>query len=386
MQFSQIVGQRELINKLTEIIDQNRISHAQLFLGSNGFGSLAISIAYAQYVNCTQPLHFDIKDLRTQLKADSCGVCPSCIKYQTLEHPDLHFIFPNTTTTKVKSQNSSKDFQAEFMAFLHEKKFYAELIDWFEYLGVDNKQGTINVRDSNEIIRLLSYKSYESKYKVVIIWMIEKLYYQAAPKLLKILEEPSDNTLFLLISENKDKVLDTILSRAQLVKIDRISNEDLTDSLTKKGFPVGNNIHLINAAEGNYAVAIKSFQQLDNHNLFIELFVRWMRFCFKLQMAELSKWVDEIADLGREQQKSFLNYCLQIFRACILKNYTPLQNLTILDFNDPKFNNSFPLVITARNIENIEKKINNTLYEIERNANPKILFMSLSFEMSRLLK
>ena len=210
MQFKDIIGQRPLINKLTQIIDSGRISHAQLFYGKNGYGSLALALAYAQYLNCENREHYNIIDESTQLRADSCGVCPSCKKYQQLVHSDLHFIFPNTTVKSTDKDTSSKDYMAEFRSYMIENNLYARLEPFFEYLGVEKKQGYINVRDANEIIKVLNLKTYESKYKVMIIWMIEKLNISAAPKLLKILEEPTENTIFLLVSENQDKILATI--------------------------------------------------------------------------------------------------------------------------------------------------------------------------------
>lgn len=387
MQFKDIIGQRPLINQLTRIIDSGRISHAQLFFGKNGYGSFALAFAYAQYLNCENREHYDIADESTQLRADSCGACPSCKKYQQLVHSDLHFIFPNTTVKSTDKDTSSKDYMAEFRSYMIENNLYARLEPFFEYLGVEKKQGYINVRDANEIIRILSLKTYESKYKVMIIWMIEKLNISAAPKLLKILEEPTENTIFLLVSENQEKILSTIRSRVQMVPVKKIKDHDIEQFLATHQSMDNYQIEKIaQAAEGDIIEALNIIEQKEQDILFAELFVTWTRQLFKLQMHSLSQWVDRIHTMGREQQKQFLLYALSSFRACFLKTIAGVTLSYQLDFGDEKFNNAFPNMITKKNIEGIENAINKTIYAIERNAFSKIAFMDLSFSISKLLK
>ena len=308
-------------------------------------------------------------------------------KYQQLVHSDLHFIFPNTTVKSTDKDTSSKDYMAEFRSYMIENNLYARLEPFFEYLGVEKKQGYINVRDANEIIKVLNLKTYESKYKVMIIWMIEKLNISAAPKLLKILEEPTENTIFLLVSENQDKILATIRSRVQMVPIKKIKDYDVKQFLAT--LPNIDNQQIENiaqAAEGDIIEALNILEQRDQDLLFAELFVTWTRQLFKLQMHSLSQWVDKIHAMGREQQKQFLLYALDSFRACFLKTTTGITLSYQLDFGDEKFNNAFPRMITEKNIEGIENVINKTIYAIERNAFSKIAFMDLSFSISKLLK
>lgn len=387
MQFADIIGQRELINKLIDIIDSKRVSHAQLFLGLNGYGSLPLSIAYAQYLNCGNKQHFSITDPSRELKADSCGVCPNCVKYNRLEHPDLHFIFPNTTTSSVKSNPSSADFQKEFRGFLQETNGYATLFQWFENLGIETKQGTINVRDANEIVKILSYKSYEAPYKVVIIWMVEKLYYSAAPKLLKILEEPEENTLFLLVAEEQEKILSTILSRVQQVKLPRISENDLKAALAKTTDASEPMLQkAAQSSEGNYIKALDFLKRDHENQLFVNGFVTWMRMVYSLHVSELSKWIDSISTWGREQQKAFLQHCLNTFRACFLTGFGVTSSSYMLEFGDEKFSQTFPKFINGANIEEIENNINEAIYSIERNAYSKIVWMDLSLKINQLLK
>ncbi len=357
MQFKDIIGQTVIANQLTEIIDSGRISHAQLFYGDTASGSLALAIAYAQYLNCEHRVHYDTPV--GGLRADSCGECPSCKKYQQLTHSDLHLYFPTTTTSGIKSNPSSADFQSEFREFLHTKQQMGTLDDWYEFMGVDNKQGLLRERDADHIVRTLGLKAYESAYKVVIIWMAEKMNATMANKILKNLEEPAPQTLIVLVVESRDRMLSTILSRTQLVRIPHSQ-----------------------AQSGQWAGEVMVRQ--ENSERFAQMYVTWMRQLFKLNMLSLSTWVDTLAAMGREQQKQFLLYAQESLRECFLRNNAglPLQ----IDFGDVKFNSSFPTMITERNIEGLNQAFNDAIYAIERNAYAKIALMELSFSISRLLK
>lgn len=349
MQFKNIEGQRILINHLTEIIDSGRISHAQMFLGPTSSGSLALAIAYGQYLCCENRQHYGEG---ADLRADSCGMCPSCRKYEQLMHSDLHLIFPNATTSKVSSKPCSDDFQVEFREFLNGYQQLGSLEEWFAKLGIENKQGIIREKDADNIIRHLSLKSYEGGYKVLVIWMAERMNLDTSNKLLKTLEEPTDKTLVLLVAESRDRMLSTILSRVQQVVVPDCG----------KGLP----------------------SELREN--FANIFVSWMRLLFKLNMATLSAWVEQIAGIGREPQKQFLQYTQASIRSCFLKTAAGIELKKELQFGDEKFNTFFPTMITTNNIEKMNQAINDTLHAIERNANPKISFMQLSFTMSKLIK
>ena len=216
MQFKDIEGQEVLANRLTEIIDSGRISHAQMFLGPTASGSLAMAIAYAQYLGCENRQHYPEGSL---LRADSCGECPHCKKYSQLVHTDLHLVFPTTTTATVTSKPCADDFQEEFREFLMENRQLGTEDDWYMRLGVENKQGMIREKDADNIIRTLGLKSYEGGYKVLIVWMAERMNMAAANTLLKTLEEPAEKTLILLVSESRDRILSTIMSRVQQVVV-----------------------------------------------------------------------------------------------------------------------------------------------------------------------
>ncbi|MBP5548286.1 MAG: hypothetical protein J6X58_05310 [Bacteroidales bacterium] len=347
MQFKDIKGQTITANHLTEIIDSGRVSHAQMFLGDTASGSLALAIAYAQYLNCQNRQHYDKKD--GGLRADSCGECPSCKKFQQLSFSDLHFFFPNAATPSVTKNYSSTDFRNEFREFLNNNHQQGTLDSWYEFLGIENKQGMIRERDADELVHIMSLKSYEGSYKIVIIWMAEKMNDTMANKILKSLEEPYPNTLLLLVTENRDKMLSTIISRTQLVRV-----PDIT-----------------------------SMPSSDNPD-FANLYVIWMRQLFKLNMQSLSEWVDSMHAKGREQQKMFILYAQEATRECMLRNLAglPLK----LDFGDAKFNTSFPTMITENNIEKLNDAFNDAFYAIERNAYAKITFMELSFRISKALK
>ncbi len=348
MQFKDIEGQEVFANRLTEIIDSGRVSHAQLFLGATAGGSLALALAYAQYLNCEHRRHFDDGPLR----ADSCGQCPSCLKYGQLMHPDLHLVFPTFTTTRVTSKPCAEEFEEEFRAFLADCGQRGTETQWYAALGAENKQGMIRERDADNIVSALSLKPFEAAYKTLVVWMAERMNPAAANTLLKTIEEPLGQTLIVLVSESSERMLPTILSRTQQVVVP-LPQERLAQPQAEQ---------------------------------FAGLFVSWMRLLFKLNMQPLSGWVDGIAALGRETQKQFLLYAEEAVRACLLKTAAGLALGDRLQFGDEKFNASFPAMITPNNAEQICRAMNETLYAIERNAYAKISFMQLSFKMSKYLK
>lgn len=346
MRFKDIEGQHILANHLTEMVDMGRVSHAQLFLGETSSGSLAMALAYAQYLNCQHRVHFS----EGVLRADSCGECPNCKKYQQLMHPDLHFVFPTASTGSGLSKPSSADFIEEYREFLQRHHQMGTLEQWYGDLGIENKQGMIREKDADNIIRALSLKSYEAGYKVMVIWMAEKMNVASANTLLKTLEEPTGKTLLLLVAESKDKMLSTILSRVQQIVVRNHS--------------------------------IKSLSERDAD--LSSLFVSWMRLLFKLNMQNLSECVEQISALTREQQKQFLGYCMESLRACFLNNMAGVP--CNLNSGDEKFDRSFPTMISERNVEAMHEAFTHTLLAIERNAYAKIAFMDLSFKLSKLLK
>jgi len=355
MRFSEIHGQEAIKKNLIQTVIDQRVSHAQLFFGPEASEKLALAIAYAQFINCTSRIHSPLPTggEGQGVGADSCGACPSCIKYQKLIHPDLHFVYPVSTTKKIARKPQSKNFIEEWRKFLIENQFTVTLQEWYEAIEIENKQGIINADDCNEIITTLGYKSYESEYKVMIIWMVEKLFYSAAPKILKILEEPPDKTLFLLISDNPDQIIKTILSRTTMVKIPHAPEQ--------------------NSDNG------------EDDLIYFESFRQWMRNCFAGKIIEVVAFASEISRSGREKQKGFLIYGLRVVALCAALNYRDQENPGL---NNQKltFIRNFSPFINARNLPEFNDLFNAALYNIERNAHSPTLFLDLSLKIVPLLK
>lgn len=345
MQFKDIVGQRDIINRLTAVIDSGRVSHAQMFL-SEPSSAMPLAWAYLQYLCCENRQHFDAGDLR----ADSCGICPSCKKIAALMHPDLHFVFPTATTSRVKEKPWSGEFQGEFRDFMLDTHGTGNIDNWYDALGIENKQGLIREMDADEAINTLSLKAYEGGWRMMVVWMAEKMNESFANKLLKTLEEPMSGTLILLVSESDERLLPTIKSRVQTIMV---------------------------KSEGPKV-------QGENNAVFAELLVGWLRMLFKLKMKELSGQVDKIATLNREQLKLFLQYAQSVMRDCFLNTAAGVR--CTLDSGDEKFDGQFPKMITINNIELIEHAFDDAIFAIERNAYAKIAMMELSFRLSKALK
>lgn len=377
MLFKELLGQNKLKELLMQLVREERVPHAQLFLGSKGSANLGIALAFAQYIACTN-----------KLEGDSCGTCPSCIKHQKFVHPDLHFVFPVATTASVKTKPVSKNFLVEWRALLNDNVYFS-LFDWLKHIGVENKQGIISVEESTHIMKDLSLKPYESDTKIMLIWMPEKMNIQAANKLLKIIEEPPYNTLFLLVAESSENMLATVLSRTQLLKIRRYSDAEVIEYLLSRGVEQGKAQMISALVEGNINEALQLAEHTGDTEGNSLRFVQWMRLCFSaLQVKDIEKlvqWSEAMAKAGRENQKSFLLFASNVMRDALLKNYgvdaMMKMNLSGQNFTMDKF---APFIHADNCIEIIEE-LNMAQLHIERNANPKILFLDASFKIARLL-
>lgn len=376
MLFSQIIGHEDIKTKLIQSVKDNRVAHAHLFIGPEGTGKLALAIAYAQYINCTNRGDFD-----------SCGVCPSCKKFNALAHPDLHFVFPSTTNKNVKKDPESDLFLAEWRQYLKQCETYADLSSWFNALDVENKQGIINVRDASTIMRKLNLKAYEADYKVAIIWMAEKLNIQAANKLLKLLEEPPEKTLFILISENQEELLMTIRSRTVLMKIPKLRLEDVQSALIQKfTCDVNAAYNAAVLADGNWILASHYINQQEDEKLYFTCFQKWMRYCFKFSAPELIDFIaNDIKSLGREKQKEFLAYGLKFFHNALLMN-NGLRDRVLLPDDEKAFLNNFAPFISNNNIGLITELFEESMNQIERNGNASLIFMDNSFKIFNYFK
>jgi len=385
MRFSEIFGQLQVKNYLVNTVKNSRVSHAQLFQGAEGSGKLALAVAYAQFICCTNKQYFGAD---SPLKGDSCGTCPSCLKFNKLIHPDLHFFYPVTSTKEVKNKPKSVDFIQKWRDLLISHDYYISLNDWYDAIGVENKQGIINADDCDEIVRKLSLKSYESEYKIVIMWMVEKLYHSAAPKILKILEEPPEKTLFILVSEKHEQVINTIVSRTQMVKVPRLGNKDISNALIERyGAGEIDARKIANIADGDLVLARTLFREAKDDGDTFNDFRQWLRLCYRLSSddaIELSKFIDEISKIGRENQKNFFNFALKIIRNTSLKNHGNEKLMKLVN-EETDFVNKFAGVLTPDRIPFFAEEFNKAIYHIERNAYPKVLFMDLSFRLNQIM-
>lgn len=376
MLFSEVIGHEELKRRLIQSVRESRVSHAQLFLGPEGSGKLPIALAYAQYINCTN-----------RSETDSCGVCPSCRKFMSLTHPDLHFVFPTATNKGVKQNPESDLFISEWREYLADCQCYADLSDWFNKLDIENKQGVINVRDAVTILRKLSFKAYESEYKIAIIWMADKLNVQCANKLLKLIEEPPEKTLFILIAENQEELLTTIRSRCMLVKVPKITMSEVQDALVQKFACSTQEAYDAAAlADGNWLLAQHFVKDKEDEKLYANVFQKWMRYCFKGAVPELIDLVaNDIKPLGREKQKEFLEYGLNIFHNSLLFNNN-MHDDVLLPTDEKNFTKNFAPFINIRNVEQICSLFEESINQIERNGNASIIFADNSFKITKLLR
>jgi len=373
MLFANIIGQNEVKERLISSVQKGRVSHAQLFLGQEGSGALPLSIAYAQLLLC-----------KNKTENDSCGKCPSCIKTEKLIHPDIHFVYPIALQKDVRM---STDVAAEWReAFLENP--YLNLHDWFGHLSAENKQPVIGVEESGEILRKLSLTTYEGEFKVMIIWLPEKMNIAAANKLLKILEEPPDKTIFLLVSENEEALLKTILSRTQLIKINRIADEEIKLALIETHNLASNDASRIAyLADGNYNSALKLISEKQEDNFYLHQFREWMRMCFKVDVVGMVSWVEEIANakVGREKQKEFLSYGLNILRECLAGMYGGKKLLRV-DGEELDFVQKLSTKLDGNICKQLSDEMNEAILHIERNGSGKIIFTDLSLKCMKIVR
>jgi len=380
MLFNDVIGLPHLKNHLTTTADRNRIPHAQLFTGQAGSGVLPMAIAYAQYILCK-----NTSGENNNEKAASCN-----LKIRNLSHPDLHFAFPVATNDKVKKNPVSSHFLEEWRSFLKNNP-YGSLYDWYQNLGVENKQGQISVYEAQDIVKSLSLKAYEGGFKVMIIWMAEKMNIAASNKLLKLIEEPPKNTVFILVAEDEENIIQTIRSRCQSLHFPPLSESDISKALMEReGCEVTEAKKIAHQANGDYTKATHILKKNAGDEQFEAWFISWIRSAFKAKgnkstVLELVAWSEEIAALGRETQKSFLLYCMDFFRQSLLMNYKA-KDLVYLEPSTEKFKlENFAPFVHGNNIMEITDALEKAIYHIERNGNAKIILTDLSIKLTRFL-
>ena len=368
MQFRDIAGQQEIKRQLIQTVVENRVSHARLFLGPEGCGSLPLALAYAQYICC-----------ENRLADDSCGECASCRKYNKLIHPDLHFSYPFFARHK---DDTATVFIEEWRnAFLSNP--YLGLDEWRNQLDAENKQANINIAECHHIIKKLSLKSFESEYKVLIMWLPEYLD-KEGNTLLKIIEEPPQKTLFLLVAQNQDQILNTILSRTQLIKVPRLSDGDVRDFLMGKYHQQEEQASRIAyLSEGNIQAAINlSKEETDNN---FGLLSGWLRMCFTNKGIEVIDFAETASRMGRENLKNFLRYGMKLMRE-VMMMLAGAADLIHLPENELEFVRKFSKSIDLAKAEALVAEMEKAHYHVERNANAKILFLDVSLQFIKILK
>lgn len=392
MQFSEIINQKEVKQQLVELVQHNRLSHALLFLGKEGTGSLPLAIAFAQYIVCEKvnsrsssstSLFGETSDSQN-LPSDSCGVCSGCVKAQQLIHPDIHFSYP-TVTKKAGEKPIATDFIMEWREFIKENP-YGNLFDWIEHIKEkENSQGKITAEECNDIIRKLNLKSFESEYKILIMWMPELLGTEGN-KLLKLIEEPPANTLIILVAENESLILPTIVSRCQLIKIPALATKDIEEALIKNKVELEKARQIAAISDGNYRDALQLIEDAEDD--LKKLLREWLNAILKTGPVAQTKWVEEISRLGKEKQKQFLRYFNHLLEQSIRLRVVGADTNRgdSKDTNHSDFAERLNKIAGIEQQQAIVEELDRASYYIERNANSKILFHALTIKLYHIIQ
>lgn len=367
MYFKDIIGLRDIKKHLLESAQKGVVPHAYLFYGPEGVGKLPLAIAYARYLNCLNPQ-----------ADDACGECPSCLKFNKLAHPDLHFAFP------VIKSKVSDEYLPQWRDFLSQHTYF-NLNDWLNFIDAQNAQGIIYAKESEEIIRKLSLKIYEAKYRIMIVWLPEKMHEVCANKLLKMIEEPPVNTVFLLVSEEPEEVLPTIQSRCQLVHINTIEQDEMVNAIESRyRLSEKDALSVVHIANGSFIKAVKIIESTDETKYFFNLFKTMMRASVSRNIKNIKAIANEIAGIGREMQKSYVLYCLRMFREYFINNLHEPQ-MVYLNSEEADFGLRFSPFINERNVEKLNDEFSLAYRQIEQNGNAKIIFLDLCLKITVLL-
>lgn len=368
MFFKDVIGQEETKQRLIQEVNEGRIPHAQLFCGSEGVGKKALALAYARYISCTN---------RTE--TDACGSCPSCVKFSKLVHPDVHFVFP------VVKSGRSDDYIVEWRRLVLNNPYF-NLNHWLNEIAAENAQAVIYTKESDEITKKLSLKSSEGEYKITLIWLPEKMQLACANKLLKLLEEPPEKTLFLLISEAPEMILPTILSRTQRLNVPKIDKTSVADALQRKyGIEPAHSESIAHLANGSFTKALETIHLNEENQLFFDLFVNLMRLSYQRKIREMKLWSDQVAGMGRERQKNFLSYCQRMVRENFMFNLRQ-KELSYMTMDEQHFATRFSPFINERNVMGIMDELSEAQQHIEQNVNAKMVFFDFSLKTIVLLK
>jgi DNA polymerase-3 subunit delta' len=379
MKFSDIIGQEELKRHLVDSIESGRVSHAQLFSGQSGAGALPLALAYAQYLNCTH-----------RHDGDACGVCPNCQQIASLAHPDLHLVLPVNKQGKKSGEVVLTDaFLPLFRKLFEQTRGYLSTQQWYDALDLGKTlRGTITAREADEIIRKLAFKSYEAEYKVVLIWLPETMNEEASNKILKILEEPWEKTLFLLVSERPDKLLQTIRSRTQEVSVPRIETSVLEQVAEHLGEHDPIKRHNIARLAGGDYLTLQHLLKDENDEItqeYFSLFCSLMRLSYNDKHLELISWAEDVSRLSREQQRAFLQHAARLLRESYMI-HAGLQDISYLWGAEADFCSKFAPFIDNDNVEYLLAEIESAMRQITQNGNPTIVFTHFALSVSKQIR
>jgi DNA polymerase III subunit delta' len=373
MQFKEVIGQGPTKELLIQLATEHRVPHAILLIGPPGNGKLALALAFAQYLNC-----------RDKTRDDSCGVCSSCLKYKKLIHPDLHFTFPVVKTSSL-SKPTSTDYLPRWREYFTTNS-YPVYEQWNQIIAEENKQGMIYVDEAAEIIQKLNKKSYEADYKVSLIWLPETMHPTCANKILKILEEPPANTIFMLVTEEEQRLLGTIRSRCQSIRLPKIEEKQLADALARHPALGENNpANVARIANGNYIQAEELLTENENRKYNHRQYTSLMRSGYGRNLQELLTWSDELSAIGRVRQLSFLRYCSEFTRENFISNFRQ-PDLVTMDENEEKFAKKFAPFIQEKNVLHLYTEFEKSLRDIASNGNAKAVFTDMALKVSKLIR
>lgn len=373
MYFKDIIGQEEVKERLRQSARTGVVPHAQLFTEAGGAGAFPLALAYARYLNCAG------RDER-----DACGHCPSCKMYDELAHPDLHFVFP-IVAKKEKKKEVCDDYLPEWRGFLRERPYFG-IDDWLDYIEAGNSQALIYSKESDEIIRKLSLKIYEAEWRVLLVWLPEKLHPTCANKLLKLIEEPPQRTVILMVSENPDQILGTIQSRAQRVPVRPLRAEEIADAMTARfGLSKEDAQYVAHLSQGNYLRALEAISLGEENKFFLEQFKAMMRNAWARNVKGMKEMADLLAGIGRERQKNFLAYCQHLIRENFVYRFQAPE-LTYMNRDEAGFATKFAPFVNERNVVDLMDELAKAERHIAQNVNPKMVFFDLSLRITVLIK
>jgi DNA polymerase-3 subunit delta' len=371
MKFSEVIGQEYAKSRLTQMVKEDRLPHALMFCGPRGCGKMALALAFASYLLCKNHKDAD----------DSCNACNQCTMLRKWEHPDLHFTFPVVRPEKVGSDHKtvSDDYIKEWHKMLAEGPYFS-IEQWLDNIKAENKQAIIYASESDDLTRKLSLKSSQGGYKVSIIWLPERMNSECANKLLKLFEEPPSQTVFIMVCEDPERLLDTIISRAQRIDIKRIDNITMKAALTeRRGISDNAAEHISHVANGDWLKALESLDSNNDNRMYLDMFIMLMRKCYVRDLHGLKAWSEAVASWGREKQLKFLDYCQRLMRENFMYNFHQ-PDLCYMTEEEEDFSKKFSPFINERNIIEITENISRAQKEIRQNANAKILFFDFAMK------